>query len=79
MTSNLLPRSANCGLQPADGGTPEGRLPQQRYKIRITLVCELRNLHNLFLLLILYMRNNVFDSYKFCIIMDGSDGIFSLA
>lgn len=78
MTSDLPPRSANCGLRTATGRS-KGVPCNERYKIRITLAFGLRNRHSLFLLLILYMRNNMFDSYKFCIIMDGSDGIFSLA
>ena len=77
MTSDLPPRIATCGLRSA--GRPLGVPYSEQYKIRLTLACGLHNLHNLFLLLILYMRNNMFDSYKFCIIMDGSDGIFSLA
>ncbi len=77
MTSDLPPRIATCGLRSAV--RPLGVPYSEQYKIRITLVCGLHNLHNLFLLLILYMRNNMFDSYKFCIIMDGSDRIFSLA
>ena len=65
MTSDLPLRSAACDLRPA-AGRPKGVPCTNDIKNKYPhWPLDLRNRHSLFLLLILYMRNNMFDSYKF--------------